>query len=150
MECRAVKVGHLAAGQYRTLRGWASAAPPHTYPHLLVKQINDRAAAQYVPRPYTGRVAVIRPHDGFSGLNDPAFGWGEVVREGLTVSEIPIHPRGMLVEPFVRTLAQKSPMPGQGQLHLSHPRAMPKPQAVVFDGIPATRYRSTILNYRNC
>lgn len=77
------------------------------YPHLLAKEINDDAARRYVPKPYSGRVVLMRPKRNFWGLNSPSFGWREVVGDGLEVHEIPIFPRGMIVEPFVRALAHE-------------------------------------------
>jgi len=78
-----------------------------SYPHLRVKKVNDLAVRQYVPRTYSGRVVVIRPKGNFWGLDRLTFGWGDVVRDGLEVREIPIYPKGMLVEPFVQTLAEE-------------------------------------------
>jgi amino acid adenylation domain-containing protein len=75
------------------------------YPHLLIKKSNDEAASRYVPAPYNGRVAVIRPKRYFAGLDSRSFGWGELLGPGLEVHEIPIYPKGMLVEPFCRDLA---------------------------------------------
>ena len=77
------------------------------YPHLIAKKINDRAALDYVPKPYSGRVAVFKPKLNFWGMNDSTFGWGSVVRDGMEVHELPIYPKGMLVEPFVQNLAQE-------------------------------------------
>jgi amino acid adenylation domain-containing protein len=78
-----------------------------SYPHLRVKKVNDLAVRRYVPRTYSGRVVVIRPKGNFWGLDRVTFGWGDVVRDGLEVREIPIYPKGMLVEPFVQTLAEE-------------------------------------------
>jgi amino acid adenylation domain-containing protein len=78
----------------------------HNYRHLLIKKVNDEAALQYVPRPYVGRVAVIRPKGHFLGLADRSLGWSEVVRDGLEVHQLPVYPRGMLVEPFCQRLAE--------------------------------------------
>jgi thioesterase domain-containing protein/acyl carrier protein len=80
---------------------------PQSYPHLRVKLANDRAASQYQPQPYSGRVVVVRPKKGFWHLDDPTLGWSEVVRSGLVIREMSIYPRGMLVEPFVELLAQE-------------------------------------------
>jgi amino acid adenylation domain-containing protein len=77
----------------------------HDYPHLKVKRINDKAAAQYAPRPYLGRVAVIRSKGHFVGLASPSLGWDGFVRGGLEVHELQVSPRGMLVDPFARSLA---------------------------------------------
>jgi hypothetical protein len=76
------------------------------YPHLRIKRMNDRAALEYVPQPYKGRVAVIRPKGHFAGETNPSLGWGECVHGGLEVHQLPFYPRGMLVEPFCRVLAE--------------------------------------------
>jgi len=52
-------------------------------------------------------VVIIRPRSNFRGLDDPGLGWSEVVRNGLEIREIPVYPKGMLVEPFVQRLAQE-------------------------------------------
>jgi acyl transferase domain-containing protein/thioesterase domain-containing protein/acyl carrier protein len=80
---------------------------PRQYPHLLITQTNDQAMLQYIPKPYSGRVAVFRPKGNFWKLEDPTLGWSGVIQEGLEVREIPAMPKGMLVEPFVRILAEE-------------------------------------------
>ncbi|GFE57108.1 thioesterase domain-containing protein [Geobacter sp. AOG1] len=77
------------------------------YPHLAVTEANEQAATEYIPREYSGRVVVFRPKVHFLGQNDATFGWGEVVREGLSVCSLPIYPKAMLVEPFVQSLAEE-------------------------------------------
>jgi acyl transferase domain-containing protein/thioesterase domain-containing protein len=91
---------------YHSLSAGGSSKTQKEYPHLLVKRANDRAVFQYVPRPYCGRVAVMRSKGHFWGLNDPRLGWGSVVRDGLEIREMPVYLRGVLVEPFVRILAE--------------------------------------------
>jgi len=78
----------------------------NNYPHLAIKQVNDEAALRYVPQPYSGRVAVIRPKADFLGFTDASLGWREVVPQGLEVHQLPVYPKGMLVEPFCRLLAE--------------------------------------------
>ena len=78
----------------------------HTYPHLMVKQINDEAVMRYLPGPYDGRVVVIRPKAYFSGLTSPSMGWDQVVHGGPEVYELPVYPKGMLIEPFCRSLGE--------------------------------------------
>ena len=51
-------------------------------------------------------MALIRSKGYFVGFADPAFGWGDVVRGGLEIHELPIRPKGMLIEPFCKMLAQ--------------------------------------------
>jgi hypothetical protein len=77
-----------------------------TYPHLKVKRVNDRAAVTYIPKPYEGRLAVIRPRGHFVGFGSQTLGWEGFARGGLTVHEIPAFPKGMLVDPFSRRLAE--------------------------------------------
>jgi len=83
-----------------------SNAEQNEYPHLLIKRMNDEASLRYVPSTYEGRVAVIRPKGSFLGLGSPTLGWEGVIRNGLDVYELPVYPKGMLVEPFCRTLAE--------------------------------------------
>lgn len=78
-----------------------------SHAHLAAKRANDRALIQYRPRPYSGRVVLFRPKQFFLGLDDPEFGWGDVVRPGLEVCYLPFYPKGMLVEPFVQVLAHE-------------------------------------------
>ena len=78
---------------------------PHHFPHLMVKKTNDQAFLQYLPAAYDGRVVVIRPRGNFSGLASPTLGWDHIVQSGLEVYELPVYPKGMLVEPFCRLTA---------------------------------------------
>ena len=104
VELRRLKI-RLQAGYHAFLRMFRQEAPGG-YPHPIVKKINDRAALQYMPQPYTGRVAVIRPKAYFLGRTSPNFGWGELVPDKLEVHELPVYPKGMLSEPFCRSLAE--------------------------------------------
>jgi amino acid adenylation domain-containing protein len=89
-----------AAGRFLFPRG----SDESSYAHLKIKKTNDRAASQYIPRPYVGRVAVIRPQGYFTGLSSRSYGWEGLVQR-LEVHNLPVYPRGMLVEPFSRRLA---------------------------------------------
>jgi amino acid adenylation domain-containing protein len=90
---------------YHALRQLGSADALRDYPHLRIKHANDAAAFSYVPTPYRGRVAVIRPKGYFLGLSDPQYGWDRVVNNSLEIYELPMYPKGMLIEPFCRHLA---------------------------------------------
>jgi len=79
---------------------------PESFPHLLIKKVNDQAVDRYEPKPYRGRVVIIRSSGHFAGLTDPNYGWGDFVREGLEVHQLPMYPKGMLIEPFCQKLAQ--------------------------------------------
>jgi hypothetical protein len=76
------------------------------FPHLIIKKANDHAVGQYTPQPYNGRVVIIRSSGYFAGLTDPNYGWGDFVREGLEIHQLPMYPKGMLIEPFCQKLAQ--------------------------------------------
>jgi len=84
-----------------------SSGRQNSYPHMHVREVNDQAAMKYMPRPYSGRVVVIRPKGNFRRFDHPSLGWSDVVRDGLEIRELPFYPKGMLVEPFVQTLAQE-------------------------------------------
>jgi non-ribosomal peptide synthetase component F/thioesterase domain-containing protein/acyl carrier protein len=90
-----VRMKHRIAGRIQT----GSAI------QLSVRTANDRAQFGYVPQPYSGPVALFRPKTYFVGEEDPKFGWGPLLSGGLTVHILPLYPKAMMVEPFVRTLA---------------------------------------------
>lgn len=100
-----VRIRCLAS--FDELKRWGNPGRPREYPHLLITRTNDQAMIRYVPKPYLGRVAVIRPKGHFWALDDPTLGWSEVVGNGLDVRQIPALPKGMMVEPFVRMLAEE-------------------------------------------
>ena len=72
-----------------------------------LQKINDNAALNYVPKPFNGNLLVVKPEVLFTKLNDPTLGWGNFVQGDLKLIELPLYPKGMLVEPFVRTLSDK-------------------------------------------
>jgi amino acid adenylation domain-containing protein len=79
-----------------------------------VQQANDRAAEEFRPGSYTGRVTLFKPQVNYDTFSDADMGWGGVaaVIESVT---LPVNPHAMLVEPFVRHLA------GELQSRLSTP-----------------------------
>jgi thioesterase domain-containing protein/acyl carrier protein len=77
----------------------------HRGSQLALKRTNDQAALRYVPKPYSGRVALIRSKGYFSGLTSPSYGWSDIAHDNLVVHELPVYPKGMLIEPFCRLLA---------------------------------------------
>jgi len=94
------------AAAYHAICRLGGSRERHSYPHFAVKKINDQAADNYVPQSYRGRVAIIRPKGNFVGLGSPSLGWSDIVRGNLEVHELPVRPKGMLVEPFCRYLAE--------------------------------------------
>jgi amino acid adenylation domain-containing protein len=79
---------------------------PNPYSQFRLRQVNDRATMAYVPRPYRNRLVVVRCKGHFWKLDDPALGWGEIAGDNLEIQSFPIYRKGILVEPFVRTLAE--------------------------------------------
>ena len=41
------------------------------------------------------------------GLSDPLYGWGDIPTGGVELYELPVNPRGSLIEPYVEELARK-------------------------------------------
>ncbi len=77
------------------------------YHHLRIDAVNEAAHQAYVPRPYAGRIALFRPKTHYTGYKDPLFGWGDIAKGGVDVHTLPVYPRGMLVQPFVKQLGQE-------------------------------------------
>jgi amino acid adenylation domain-containing protein len=87
------------------LRRFGRSGATFRHPYLKVLRNNHEALASYVPAAYRGRVVLVRPKGYFAGLTDPQYGWKEVVGRGLETCEVSVYPKGMLVEPFCRSLA---------------------------------------------
>ena len=75
------------------------------FPYLAVKRANDQAFLRYLPKPYRGRLVIIRSKGSFAGMTSHSLGWSEIAKDNHEIHEIPVLPRGMLVEPFCRLLA---------------------------------------------
>jgi len=67
----------------------------------------DRAALNYVPKVYPGRITQFRPIRHYACFDGPELGWDKLAAGGLETYDLPVYPRGMLVEPFVKILAEK-------------------------------------------
>ncbi len=77
------------------------------YHHLLVNKVNDQAMFEYLPKVYQSSITLFRPKKHFAGLNDPEFGWGGMAEKGVDIHILQMNPKGMMVEPFVKILADK-------------------------------------------
>jgi len=70
-------------------------------------KINDRAPLNYMPKVYPGRITNFRTVKQYALFNGQELGWDKVAAGGVETNELPVYPAGMLVEPFVRLLAEK-------------------------------------------
>jgi hypothetical protein len=68
-------------------------------------QINDRAALNYVPKPYPGTITDFRPKKLYRILSQPDVKWDQLAGGGQEIVVLPVYPAGMLLEPFVKHLA---------------------------------------------
>ena len=68
---------------------------------------NDRAAWNYVPRPYPGTLLDFRPAKQYRVFSKPDLKWERLALGGQTAIMLPVYPAGMLMEPFVERLAQE-------------------------------------------
>jgi hypothetical protein len=94
---------HAAAAIVGRWRHGAGSA----YHHMRVKKANDAAQAAYMPKAYAGQLIIFRPRKDFLGHRDHTMGWGGLAMGGVDVHELPVAPRRILVEPFVRELAKE-------------------------------------------
>jgi len=76
------------------------------YPHLVIKEVNDQLRSVFATT--LRRSCPCHPAKGIfsGGLTNPSFGWSQIVGPGLEVRQLPVYPKGMLVEPFCRLLAE--------------------------------------------
>jgi hypothetical protein len=69
-------------------------------------KVNDEASLAYVPKPYLGRIADFRPKDQYGLYLEPGVNWDGIALGPLDVHVLPVYPAGMLLEPFVKDLAE--------------------------------------------
>jgi thioesterase domain-containing protein len=83
---------------------------PHSQAYTLdvLEKAHKMAYANYEPRPYQGPVVLFRVSKQPLGIHpDPTLGWGELMKGGLELYEVPGYRFGILQEPRVRILAEQ-------------------------------------------
>ena len=75
--------------------------------HLRIKKYFDQALLEYEPSEYNGRIDLFIPKALFIGYEDPECGFGHIAKQGVVKHLIPCYPRGTLIEPFVKNLANE-------------------------------------------
>jgi thioesterase domain-containing protein len=74
--------------------------------------LNERAFQAYIPRPYSGRVSLIRSARGYTGdpdkdySPDPYLGWGRLIAGEIETYVVPGNHNEMIREPHVQVLAR--------------------------------------------
>jgi glutamate-1-semialdehyde aminotransferase/thioesterase domain-containing protein/acyl carrier protein len=76
-------------------------------PEAKVQGINDYAAEHYDPLPYSGRLTLFKPRFNYKFYPDPRMGWGDLALGGLDIVEVAVNPHSMLLEPYVKVLADQ-------------------------------------------
>jgi amino acid adenylation domain-containing protein len=70
-------------------------------------KFNDEAAGNYEPKYYPGRITLFKTIKEYSRLIGPGLRWDDLAGEGVETHILPVYPAGMLIEPFVKTTAEK-------------------------------------------
>jgi len=81
---------------------------PSQFPEEELKlwQTHLNAGAGYKPKPYPGRVTLLRTRtQPFFCSFDPEYGWGELAKGGVEVRRVPGSHEAIFLEPHVRALA---------------------------------------------
>jgi phthiocerol/phenolphthiocerol synthesis type-I polyketide synthase E len=94
--------GMLLARFKKTADG--SAAGPVTLGRIW--QMNDRASWKYIPKPYSGEILDFRPRKQYRVFSKPGLKWDTLAAGGQRTQILSVYPAGMLVEPFVKQLAE--------------------------------------------
>jgi acyl transferase domain-containing protein/thioesterase domain-containing protein len=84
----------------------------HRLPWFLLNDhhINEFAAGEYRPRPYTGKITLFRAARGIASADDrfgADLGWERWTTQGVEVHEIPGTHEDLMTEPNVRVVAQE-------------------------------------------
>lgn len=75
-------------------------------PLVSLRHIHNQAGMNYLPQVYPGRVTLFQSC-GFKKDKTPQVNWEEIAAGGMDVHELPVYFGGMLVEPFVSSLAKQ-------------------------------------------
>jgi hypothetical protein len=67
--------------------------------------VNDQAILSYVPKPYPGTITDVRPLRQYSQYLGEPMDWTGLAKQHEIVT-LRVYPAGMLLEPFVRDLAE--------------------------------------------
>jgi phthiocerol/phenolphthiocerol synthesis type-I polyketide synthase E len=114
--CRSSFIQEKARVEYTrarlTMRHWflriarlTGRADPEAH-HMKVGAAYDAALARYQPQPYAGSIQLFLPRRRFLRFKDPLGGWGEVAPGRVELFTLTANPRGSMVEPHVRELAE--------------------------------------------
>jgi aspartate racemase len=76
-------------------------------PELFLEDFNETVGLSYRPKAYAGKATLFRPSRNYAFYQDPLMGWGNLVRGGLEIVDLPVNPGGMFVEPYVQAMAAK-------------------------------------------
>ena len=72
-----------------------------------VWETNDSAASSYIPHAFAGVITDFRPMKQYTKYSGEHLRWGELALGGQEVIILPVYPAGMLLEPFVKHLAEE-------------------------------------------
>ncbi|WP_017717583.1 non-ribosomal peptide synthetase [Kamptonema formosum] len=89
---------------------WSGHPSPDLIPETfrLVEEANRQAVRNYVPQVYPGRVTLFRSIERPTRkYYEPFLGWEELAAGGVEVVEVPGHHKTLILEPYVRFLAEK-------------------------------------------
>lgn len=79
-----------------------------SYHHLRVDEAYDQALTEYYPEKYSGKITLFGAKTlPFGFTDDQYYGFGEIAEKGVCLQIIPAYPRGTLVEPYIKILAEK-------------------------------------------
>ncbi|MEL7405447.1 MAG: 4-hydroxyphenylpyruvate dioxygenase [Cyanobacteria bacterium J06558_2] len=76
-------------------------------PLASLLKLHDRLIREYAPEVYPGRVTIFQTRKLNDRDYDSRLGWAGLAQGGIEFHEIPAYFRGILVEPFVQSLAQQ-------------------------------------------
>lgn len=72
-----------------------------------IDHINHNAARIYKPNPYSGKITLFKPVINFKSIKGEKMGWEQMETGGVDVVTLSAYPKGILVEPYVKELAEK-------------------------------------------
>lgn len=98
----------MKAGRLLSMMGKRRGKHSMAYILEAISIANDKAYADYVPKPYDGSVALFPAANQRKGIpDDPSLGWGDLIKGNLSIRTIPGYQQNILKEPNVRVLTEE-------------------------------------------
>lgn len=94
------------AARLEQLKGAVNGSMEESGTEQFIQEINHQAGWDFVPEPSDVQLTAFRPKKNYDFFSDPNMGWTPVVGENIEIVATSANPHAMLIEPYVREIAE--------------------------------------------